>query len=78
MATPKIPGDQKLCERVCYMLKVKVIKFHLPRPNAVMVSELYLKTSWGWQICPPPSKIGLNLELLTAEISAGTLDSSIY
>ena len=79
MATPKIPGDQRLFERVCYMLKLKVTKFHLPRPNAVMVSELYLKTSWGWQICPPPpSKIGLKQELLTAGSSAGTLDSSIY
>ena len=27
MATPKIPGDQKLFERVCYMLKLKVTKF---------------------------------------------------
>ena len=33
MATPKIPGDQKLFERVCYMLKLKVAKFQLPRPN---------------------------------------------
>ena len=33
MATPKIPGDQKLFERVCYMLKLKVTKFQLPRPN---------------------------------------------
>ena len=33
MATPKAPGDQKLFERVCYMLKLKVIKFQLPTPN---------------------------------------------
>ena len=33
MATPKIPGDQKLFERVCYMLKIKVTKFQLPTPN---------------------------------------------
>ena len=33
MATPKILGDQKLFERVCYMLKLKVTKFQLPRPN---------------------------------------------
>ena len=30
MATPKIPGDQKLFERMCYMLKLKVTKFQLP------------------------------------------------
>ena len=34
MATPKIPGDQKLFERVCYMLKLKVRKFQLPGPNS--------------------------------------------
>ena len=33
MATLKIPGDQKLIERVYYMLKLKVKKFLLPRPN---------------------------------------------
>ena len=33
MATPKIPVDRKLFERVCYMLKLKVTKFQLSRPN---------------------------------------------
>ena len=33
LATPNIPGDQKLFERVYYMLKLKVTKFRLPRPN---------------------------------------------
>ena len=33
VATPKIPGDQKLFERVCYELKLKITKFQLPRPN---------------------------------------------
>ena len=33
MATPKIPGNQRLFERVCYMLKVQVTKFQLPRRN---------------------------------------------
>ena len=33
MATPKVPGDQKRFERVCYVLKLKVTKFQLPRPN---------------------------------------------
>ena len=38
MATPKVPGDQKLFERVYYMLKLKVTKFQLP---TLTVSELY-------------------------------------
>ena len=33
MATPKVPGDQKLFERVNYMLKLKLTKFQLPTPN---------------------------------------------
>ena len=33
MATPKVSGDQNLFERVCYMLKLKVMKFQLPTPN---------------------------------------------
>ena len=33
MATPKVPGNQKLLERACYMLKLKVTKFQLPTPN---------------------------------------------
>ena len=33
MATPKVPGDQNLFERVCYMLKLKVTKFQLPTPD---------------------------------------------
>ena len=33
MATPKVPGDQKLFERVSYMLKLKVTKFQLPTPD---------------------------------------------
>ena len=37
MATPKVPGDQKLFERVCYMLKLKE-SFSFLR---LMVSELY-------------------------------------
>ena len=32
-ATPKIPSDEKLFERVCYMLKLKVTKIQLRRPN---------------------------------------------
>ena len=56
MATPKIPGDQKVFEKVCYMLKLKVTNFQLPRP--IKVSELYLKNQLGANLSPP-SKIGL-------------------
>ena len=34
MATPKVPGDQKLFERVYYTLILKVTKFQLPTPNS--------------------------------------------
>ena len=34
MPTPKVPCDQKLFERVCHMLKLKVTKFQLPTPNS--------------------------------------------
>ena len=50
MATPKVPGDQKLFEGRCYMLKLKVKKFRLPTPNgfrAVLKKQL-----GGGQICP--------------------------
>ena len=33
MATSKVPGNQKLFEKACYMLKLKVTKFQLPTPN---------------------------------------------
>ena len=33
MATPKVPGDQKLFEKVCYMLKLKVTKSQYPTPT---------------------------------------------
>ena len=35
MATPKIPGDQKLFERVCCMIKLKVAKFQRYRPDGL-------------------------------------------
>ena len=34
MASPKVPGDQKLFERVCYSLMLTVKKFQLPTPNS--------------------------------------------
>ena len=34
MATPKVPGDQKLFERMCYTLILKVTKFQLRTPNS--------------------------------------------
>ena len=33
MATPKVPGDQKLLERVCHMLKLAMTKFQLSTLN---------------------------------------------
>ena len=33
MATANVPGNQKLFERVCYMLKLKVIQLQLPTPD---------------------------------------------
>ena len=38
MATPKLPGDEKLFERMCYMLKLKVTKFQFP---TLIGSEMY-------------------------------------
>ena len=32
MATPKVPGNPKLLERTCYLLKLQVTKFQLPSP----------------------------------------------
>ena len=34
MATPKVPSDQKLFEKVCYTLILKLTKFQLPTPNS--------------------------------------------
>ena len=50
---PKVPGDQKLFERVCYMLKLKVVKFQLPTLNCFRA--VLRKNSWGGKF----SKIGL-------------------
>ena len=49
MATNKIRGDQKLFEMVCYMLKLKVTKFQLPRPNGFWA---IFKKPAGGKICP--------------------------
>ena len=53
IATPKIPDDQKLFERVCYMLKLKVAKFQLPTPpplpSKIGLSTIYLDScSFLW------------------------------
>ena len=34
MATPKVPGDRKLFERMCCTLILKVTTFQLPTPNS--------------------------------------------
>ena len=59
LPTPKVLGDQKLLERVSYMLKLKVTKFQLPAPNSFWT---VLKKPAGGQTPPPPkSKIGSNI-----------------
>ena len=59
MATLKILGDQKLFERVCYTLKLKVTKFQFPRPNGF---RAILRKPAGGQIFPPPvqNRVKLN------------------
>ena len=57
MATPKVPGDQNLLERVNYILKLKVTKFHLPLPESFDLSCIK-KASWGEGANLPQSKIG--------------------
>ena len=61
MATPKAPGDKKLFERVCYMLKLKVTKFQLLRPNSFCAVLKKKQLGGGGKFAPPPSKIGLTL-----------------
>ena len=51
MATTKIPGHQKLFKRMCYMLKVKVTKFLLPRPHSF---RAILKNQLGANLPPCP------------------------
>ena len=61
MTTPKVPGNQKLFERVCYMLKLKVTKFQLSTPNGFRA--VFKKASCGRANLPSPpplSKIGLS------------------
>ena len=36
MATPNVPGDKKLFERACFMLKIKVTKFQLHTHNGFL------------------------------------------
>ena len=56
MATPKVSGNQKLFERVCYMLKLKVTTFQLPIPDGFRA--VLKKNSWGGGggICPTRPK----------------------
>ena len=52
METPKTPCDQKLFERVCYMLKLTVTKFQLLRPNGF--GAISKKTAGGKFPAPHP------------------------
>ena len=63
MATPKIPGDQQLFERVCYMLKLKVTKFQLPTPNGF--GTIFKKPAGGIY---PLSRIGLMVNFMISII----------
>ena len=47
MATPKVPGDQKLLERVCYTLKLKVTSF-------IFLHLTAKKQQGGGANLPPP------------------------
>ena len=62
METSKVPGDQKLLERVCYMPKLKVTKFQFPTPSPTpTVSECIKKPAGGnFPPPPPPTKIRLS------------------
>ena len=57
MATPKVPGDQKLFARLCYILKLKVTKFHLHIPNSFLA--VFKKTA-GSKSAPPPPHLNVN------------------
>ena len=60
MATPKILGNQKLFERVCCILKLKVTKFQLPRPDGFR-AILRKPAGGGGKFATPPSNIGLRV-----------------
>ena len=59
MATPKVPGNQELFERVCYMLKLKVTKFQLPTPDGFWA--VFKKPAGGKFAPPPPVQNRVNL-----------------
>ena len=56
MATFKIPGDQNYLKGCVICQNQKSLSFSV---LDLTVSELHLKTSWGANLPPPPSKIGL-------------------
>ena len=60
MATSKVPSNQNLFERECYMLKLKVAKFQLATPDGFWA---VLKNQLGANL-PSPSKIGLRGSVL--------------
>ena len=52
MAKPKVPVDQKLFERMCFMLKLNVTKFQLPTPNDFRT--VFKKPAGKANLPPPP------------------------
>ena len=57
-----VPSDQKLLEKVRYMLKLKVTKFQLPTPNSFWA--VLKKNSLGGQIPPQKKKSKIALRLI--------------
>ena len=60
MEMPKVPGDGKLFERVCYTLILKVTKFRLPTPNsfrAVLNNQLEEGGGGGGRIWPFQNRV---------------------
>ena len=64
MATLKVSGDQKLFERVCFMLKLKVTKFQLPTPYGFS-AVLKKKTAGGGGANLPPVQNRVNNRAIT-------------
>ena len=72
MATPKVPGDKKLPERVLYAKTKRDKSFSFLH---LMVSELYQKTQLGggkFALLPPPhpvqNRVNLDFETKIVEI----------
>ena len=61
MAIPRVPGDQKLFERVCYTFILKVAKFQLPTPNSF---RAVLKNQLGGKFPPVQNRVNNVMQCL--------------